>query len=85
MSASIMSDICSIIILFLPLMPYYLTGKPSGHINHRKQNFLLYASLLHFFTLCLRLTGFLINASGFYLGISHPVIEFFLYSFIGSL
>ena len=63
MSASIMSDICSIIILFLPLMPYFLTGKPSGHINHRKQNFLLYASLLHFFTLCLRLTGFLINAS----------------------
>lgn len=56
MAYDIILDICGIVILLLLLIPH-LSSNPDSRFNCRKLELLLYSALLHFFALCIRLTG----------------------------
>lgn len=55
MVANIILDACAALIILLLLIP--CLSSPGRHFNRRKQELLLYASLLHLFTLCMRVIG----------------------------
>ena len=56
MAYNIILDACGIVILLTILIPY-LSFIPGTRFNRRKLELLLYAALLHLFSLCIRLTG----------------------------
>ena len=56
MTVTIILDGCGLLILLLLLIPHF-SENPSGRFNRRKRDLLLYSALLHFFVLCVRLTG----------------------------
>ena len=56
MTYTIVLDGCGLLILLLLLIPHF-SENPSGRFNRRKRDLLLYSALLHFFVLCVRLTG----------------------------
>ena len=56
MIENIILDACGVVMVLLLLIPH-LSGGPGSRFNRRKLEWLLYAALLHIFTLCIRLTG----------------------------
>ena len=56
MTYTIVLDGCGLLVLLLLLIPHF-GENPSGRFNRRKRDLLLYSALLHFFVLCVRLTG----------------------------